>query len=103
MSEHVLIHRQRTLLWELTKLVGERAKTEPVIEASFKVRNDAADRDHDEDYQAVISRFAQEKESTDKEYTDSRLRVTQRYEREQADAEKEYQDTRRASSARFLQ
>src|SRR6266852_3097849 len=99
--EPALIARQRALLRELVRLGADRARTEPEIERSLQARSKVIEHEYEEDYQALIIRFASAKEATDLEIRDKRDAINARFEEEEAVSEQEMARARRRILARF--
>lgn len=94
MTEADLIARQRTLLLDLVQLGAERDHAEAEIEANFKSRNEAAEREFQELNPKIQSRYQAEKEAAEREYQQALQRSKGRFDAEQLAARREIYETR---------
>src|SRR5262245_52687563 len=95
MNEPTLIARQRTTLHDLYRVVEERARAEPIVEANFKARNEAAEQWFQDTTHRLITRFESEKNAAQKEFEETQARVSKRFDQEHAAQDKEIQDAKR--------
>jgi DNA segregation ATPase FtsK/SpoIIIE, S-DNA-T family len=101
--EPELIRRQRLALRELLRLVADRARREPQIDAAFKARAEAAERDFDDQYQGIIIKFASDKEASEREIRAARESIAKRYKTERAAADQEFSKARSRLAGGYTQ
>jgi DNA segregation ATPase FtsK/SpoIIIE, S-DNA-T family len=101
MTEPLLISRQRGGLHGLYQLIEERAQAVPRIEQDFHLRNEAAEKEFQENCRKVIDRFESEKQASQGEFQGTQDRVGKRFGRERAAQDEELQQTSRRVTSQF--
>jgi hypothetical protein len=101
MTEPQLLERQRTLLRDLARLLGERRAAAVDSEADFQARNTAAEREYQETRKKIAARLEAEQGNAERELSQSRRAIELHCETEQAAAQQEFKATCDAIEHRF--
>jgi hypothetical protein len=101
MTQPSLTDRERTLVRDLVHLVETRAIAEPAVEAGSRSRKETAQREFDDDYQAVIVRFAAAKDSAEREAETARAAIRAAHEEEKKSAEADLEAGNRKVRGRY--
>src|SRR5262249_20180810 len=94
LNEPLVIRRQRAVLREWARLADESTNAGPYLEELFRSGTQTAKTKFENDYQAVIVRFASGKEAADREFQETRRAITARYETHRKAIDREFAATR---------
>jgi hypothetical protein len=101
MTEPLLIQRQRTILRDLARLASSRADAEATVEAAFKARNDAVQKEYQQTTQKAQERYAAECAAAERDLQQVRESSPARFQAEHNAATKEYAERRSELNRRY--
>jgi hypothetical protein len=101
MNDPFLVQAQRDILNDLIQGAAERSKGETEAERDFQARKEAAEKEFEITYQAVIVQFASRKEAVETKYQGTCKKIGDWFEAAQIPVEREYREARAKVLAQF--
>ncbi len=101
MTDPFLLQAQREILHDLIQGAAERSQDETEAEQKFQSRKEAAEKEFEITYQAVIVQFASRKETVERKYQEACKKISDWFEAAQLPVEREYREARAKAIAQF--
>jgi energy-coupling factor transporter ATP-binding protein EcfA2 len=101
MTDPFLLQAQRDILHDLIQGAAERSQGEAEAERDFQSRKEAAEKEFEITYQAVIVQFASRKEAVETKYQNTCKKISDRFQAAQIPVEREYREARAKVLAQF--
>src|SRR5260370_4547168 len=101
MTDPFLLQAQREILHDLIQGAAERSHGETDAEQKFQSRKEAAEKEFEITYQAVIVQFASRNETVERKNQEAGKKINDWFEAAQVPVEREYRDGRAKAIAQF--